>query len=68
MAGITTHVLDVTNGCPAEGVQVELYELADGSERKLVADGAVTILLHDDSSVSGGLPGSRVIGEGGSWS
>ena len=38
MAGVTTHVLDVTSGRPAEGVRVELYELADGSERKLIAD------------------------------
>ena len=38
MAGVTTHVLDVTSGRPAEGVRVELYELAGGSERKLVAD------------------------------
>jgi hydroxyisourate hydrolase len=38
LAGVTTHVLDVTSGWPAQGVRVELYELADGSERKLVAD------------------------------
>ena len=38
LAGVTTHVLDVTTGRPAEGVRLELYELADGSERKLVAD------------------------------
>ena len=38
LAGVTTHVLDVTSGRPAEGVRLELYELADGSERKLVAD------------------------------
>ena len=38
MAGLTTHVLDVTRGRPADGVRVELYELAGGSDRKLVAD------------------------------
>jgi hydroxyisourate hydrolase len=38
LAGVTTHVLDVTSGWPAEGVRVELYEFADGPERKLVAD------------------------------
>jgi 5-hydroxyisourate hydrolase len=38
LAGVTTHVLDVTSGWPAEGVRVELYELTDGSERELVAD------------------------------
>ena len=38
MAGLTTHVLDVTRGRPADGVRVELYELAGGSDRKLIAD------------------------------
>ena len=38
LTGVTTHVLDVTSGGPAEGVRVELYELAAGSERKLIAD------------------------------
>ncbi len=38
LAGITTHVLDVTIGRPAHGVRVELYELGSGSERKLVVD------------------------------
>jgi 5-hydroxyisourate hydrolase len=38
LAGVTTHVLDVTSGRPAEGVRVELYELAAGSERKLVVE------------------------------
>ena len=38
MAGVTTHVLDVTIGRPAQGVRVELYELGSGSERKLIVD------------------------------
>ena len=38
MAGVTTHVLDVTSGRPAAGVRLQLYELAGGSERKLIAD------------------------------
>jgi hydroxyisourate hydrolase len=38
LAGLTTHVLDVTSGRPADGVRVELYELVGGSERKLVVD------------------------------
>jgi 5-hydroxyisourate hydrolase len=38
LAGLTTHVLDITIGRPAEGVRVELYELAGGSDRKLIAD------------------------------
>jgi 5-hydroxyisourate hydrolase len=38
LAGVTTHVLDVTRGRPAEGVRVELYELTDEPGRKLLAD------------------------------
>jgi 5-hydroxyisourate hydrolase len=38
LAGVTTHVLDVTTGRPAEGVRVELYALASGSVRELIAD------------------------------
>jgi 5-hydroxyisourate hydrolase len=38
LAGLTTHVLDVTRGGPAEGVRVELYEFAAGGVRALVAD------------------------------
>ena len=38
LAGLTTHVLDVTSGSPAQGVRVELYELPDAGERKLIAD------------------------------
>ncbi len=35
MAGLTTHVLDVTRGVPARGVRIELYELDDGARRLL---------------------------------
>jgi 5-hydroxyisourate hydrolase len=38
LAGVTTHVLDVTIGQPAQGVRVVLYELGSGSERKLVVE------------------------------
>jgi 5-hydroxyisourate hydrolase len=38
LAGVTTHVLDVSRGQPAAGVRVELYELAGGSDRELIAD------------------------------
>jgi len=38
LAGLTTHVLDVTRGGPARGVRIELYELAaDGGRRLLTA-------------------------------
>jgi hydroxyisourate hydrolase len=38
LAGVTTHVLDVTRGRPAAGVRVELYEFSGGGVRELVAD------------------------------
>jgi 5-hydroxyisourate hydrolase len=38
LAGLTTHVLDVSRGQPADGVRVELYELAGGSDRMLIAN------------------------------
>ena len=38
MAGLTTHVLDVTSGRPAAGVRLELYELGSGSDRKRIAN------------------------------
>jgi 5-hydroxyisourate hydrolase len=38
LAGVTTHVLDVTSGRPADGVRLELYELSGGSDRKLIID------------------------------
>ena len=37
MAGLTTHVLDVTRGGPAAGVAVELYALGEGGARALIA-------------------------------
>jgi hydroxyisourate hydrolase len=40
LAGLTTHVLDVTRGGPAGGVRIELYELDDKDARKLVAETA----------------------------
>jgi 5-hydroxyisourate hydrolase len=38
LAGLTTHVLDVTRGGPADRVRVELYEFAAAGGRTLVAD------------------------------
>ena len=38
MAGLTTHVLDVARGGPADRVRVELYEFAAAGGRTLVAD------------------------------
>lgn len=39
MAGLSTHVLDTAQGCPAAGVRIELFELVEG-ERRLVCDAA----------------------------
>ena len=38
LAGLTTHVLDVTRGGPAQGVRVELYEFGGGPAARLIAD------------------------------
>ncbi len=37
MAGLTTHVLDTVRGRPAAGVEMELFELASGDARTLIA-------------------------------
>jgi len=34
-AKLSTHVLDTAQGCPAQGVQIELWSLADGSRKLL---------------------------------
>ena len=36
LAGLTTHVLDVTSGGPAPGVRIELFEVGDDGARRLV--------------------------------
>ena len=38
LAGLTTHVLDITRGAPARGMRVELYEIDEGGGRRTVAD------------------------------
>jgi 5-hydroxyisourate hydrolase len=37
MAGLTTHVLDTSQGRPASGVAIELHSLAAGGARTLIA-------------------------------
>jgi 5-hydroxyisourate hydrolase len=32
---LTTHVLDTARGCPAEGLRIELYDVAGNSRRKI---------------------------------
>jgi hydroxyisourate hydrolase len=36
MAGLSTHVLDTVRGGPAEGVAIELFEIAPGGGRTLI--------------------------------
>jgi hydroxyisourate hydrolase len=55
LAGLTTHVLDVTRGGPAEGVRVELYEFAPGGGRTLAAD----VLTNADGRTDAPLIGAR---------
>ncbi len=38
MAGLTTHVLDVVRGGPAEAMRVELYEFEAAGARTLIAE------------------------------
>ncbi|WP_077623644.1 hydroxyisourate hydrolase [Sediminibacillus massiliensis] len=37
MAGLTTHVLDLTHGHPASGVKIDLYRVDDQDVRRLIA-------------------------------
>jgi 5-hydroxyisourate hydrolase len=34
-AKLSTHVLDIAHGCPAQGVQIELWSLSDGARKLL---------------------------------
>jgi hydroxyisourate hydrolase len=52
LAGVTTHVLDVTRGYPAKGVRIELYELS-GSDRKLVVEVATNADGRTDKPLVG---------------
>ncbi|MEM8732265.1 MAG: hydroxyisourate hydrolase [Pseudomonadota bacterium] len=40
---LTTHVLDTALGCPAEGIQIELYRLESGARTHLR-----TLITNDD--------------------
>jgi 5-hydroxyisourate hydrolase len=37
MAGLSTHVLDNSRGGPASGVRIELFSLADGARKAMIA-------------------------------
>lgn len=40
---LTTHVLDTARGCPAQGLTIELYRIADGTRTHLK-----TLVTNDD--------------------
>ena len=54
LAGLTTHVLDVTRGGPARGVRIELYELDADGGRSAVA----TTTTNADGRTDGPLIGA----------
>ncbi|MFZ4452647.1 hydroxyisourate hydrolase [Salibacterium aidingense] len=35
MNGLTTHILDLTHGCPAPGVRIELFQINSGQLEKI---------------------------------
>jgi 5-hydroxyisourate hydrolase len=59
-AGLSTHVLDTANGCPASGVRVDVYRI-DGGRRAPVnstvtdANGRVPVLLPSGRELSAGI-------------
>lgn len=60
MSQITTHVLDTSEGKPAVGVSIELFEQKDGRWSSLAkgitnADGRVAELLSEDKVLDAGL-------------
>jgi hydroxyisourate hydrolase len=54
LAGLTTHVLDVARGGPAERVRIELYEFAARGGRTLIADVATNADGRTDAPLIGG--------------
>nr|WP_270877743.1 hydroxyisourate hydrolase [Paenibacillus aestuarii] len=54
-AGITTHVLDISAGCPASGVQIELFQRLN--------DGRTKLLQTAYTNADGRVQGPMLIGE-----
>ncbi|MBX3131375.1 MAG: hydroxyisourate hydrolase [Polyangiaceae bacterium] len=60
MSPITTHILDLSRGSPAEGVAVTLEQHQGGDwhllgQRKTDADGRIRDLLGDDAELAAGV-------------
>jgi 5-hydroxyisourate hydrolase len=50
MPGISIHVVDVARGVVAAGMKVELFRVANGNDRRLLASGAIGrtgVLQHE---------------------
>lgn len=52
-AGLTTHVLDTAGGCPAGGMQIELWSL-EGAQRRLLKTAPTNAAGHTDFPLLGG--------------
>ena len=53
LAGLTTHVLDVTRGLPAKGVRIELFELDTDGGRRLVTSATTNADGRTDTPLIG---------------
>ncbi|MBD0383365.1 hydroxyisourate hydrolase [Paenibacillus sedimenti] len=53
-AGLTTHVLDISGGCPASGVRIDLFRLQDGKS---------TLLRTERTNADGRVLGAMLGGE-----
>lgn len=58
MGRLSTHILDTTHGCPAKGVEIRLFALADDRELRASAvsnaDGRTDYPLLEDSAMRTG--------------
>ena len=55
LAGLTTHVLDVTRGGPAQSMRVELYEFDRGGTRRLIVDATTNADGRTDKPMIGAM-------------
>jgi len=60
MSQITTHILDISSGMPAAGVDVVLSRLQNGGTPEVVAKG----ITNDDGRIPGLLPGESPLPAG----
>jgi hydroxyisourate hydrolase len=53
LAGLTTHVLDIARGRPAQSMRIELYEFDGGGARRLLVDVATNADGRTDKPLIG---------------